>query len=243
MAEPARNADQILVHFYRATVGHADAWRQRMDATTNWAAATTAAMVSVSFSSQAPHFVLLLAIAFDVMFLLMESRRYQVYDLWRRRVQWLHRYFVAPALTGSVSEEEVIATQRAMQDLAQDLGRSIPHLSLRHAVGYRLQRNYGYLFGVAILAWFLKLGLHPTETVTTGELLDRARVGPLIGEGVLALVFSLATLAVVIALQAPSERMVSWTEAPSRWQRWRDRRRPAPRPSMKSDLPSAPMDV
>ena len=60
----------VLVHFYRAVVGHMDVWRQRMDATTNWATATTAAMVTFSFSApESPHFMLLLAVGFDAMFL------------------------------------------------------------------------------------------------------------------------------------------------------------------------------
>lgn len=28
--------DTTLTHVYRAVVGHADVWRERMDATTNW---------------------------------------------------------------------------------------------------------------------------------------------------------------------------------------------------------------
>ena len=81
-----------LAHFYRAVVSHADVWRQRMDATTNWAAATTAAMVTFAFGDPAaPHVVLLLAMAFDAIYLVMESRRYQTYDLWRRRFRTLNR--------------------------------------------------------------------------------------------------------------------------------------------------------
>ena len=94
-----RPSDQVLVHFYRAVVMHMDVWRQRMDATTNWAAATTAGMVTFAFGDpRAPHVVLLLAIAFDVIFLLMESRRYQIYDLWRRRFRTLNQYLIAPVL-------------------------------------------------------------------------------------------------------------------------------------------------
>ncbi|MBA3889238.1 MAG: DUF2270 domain-containing protein, partial [Gemmatimonadaceae bacterium] len=99
-ASPASQAAHPLIaHFYRAVVSHADVWRQRMDATTNWAAATTAGMLTFSFSAAgAPHVVLLLSLAFDVMFLLMESRRYQVYDLWRRRFRTLNRYLIVPVL-------------------------------------------------------------------------------------------------------------------------------------------------
>lgn len=225
MSGETRSSDQVLVHFYRAVVAHADAWRQRMDATTNWAAATTAAMISVSFSGSAPHFVLLLALVFDTMFLLMESRRYQVYDLWRRRVQWLHRYYVAPALSPGAVDPEV--TRARLDELAADLGRTVPHLSLSHAIGYRIQRNYAYLFGVALFAWLLKLSLHP-QSGDPEVVLESARVGILPGATVVALVAGFVLGAVVLAVRAPSEKMVGWVEAPSALHRWRERRR-APR--------------
>lgn len=101
MPEPAPGNSTVVVHFYRALVSHMDTWRQRMDATTNWAAATTAGMITFSFGDPAtPHFVLLLAFAFNCTFLLMEARRYQIFDLWRRRFRLLNRYFVAPELGG-----------------------------------------------------------------------------------------------------------------------------------------------
>ena len=69
---PSPASNPLIAHFYRAVVSHADVWRQRMDATTNWAAATTAGMVTFAFGTPAaPHVVLLLAAAFDLIFLLM----------------------------------------------------------------------------------------------------------------------------------------------------------------------------
>ncbi len=238
---PQRSSDQILVHFYRAVVGHADAWRQRMDATTNWAAATTAGMISVSFSGSAPHFVLLLALAFDTMFLFMESRRYQIYDLWRRRVQWLNRHYVSPALSASAADPEV--TRAKLDELAGDLGRTVPHLSLSHAIGYRIQRNYGYLFAVALLAWMLKLSMHP-QSGDPEVVLESARVGILPGATVVAGVIAFVLGAAFLALRAPSDKMVGWEEAPSRMHRWRERRRaPRGKELQGGEVPTGPTDV
>src|SRR5690606_31821687 len=126
----------VLVHFYRALVTHMDVWRQRMDATTNWAAATTAAMVTFSFSTpDSLHFTLLLAAGFDVMFLLMESRRYQIFDVWRRRFRLLNRYIIAPEL-GAASGDAAMQAE-ALRRVGIDLGRLVPNLSLLQAVGYR----------------------------------------------------------------------------------------------------------
>lgn len=227
-----RSSDQVLVHFYRAMVGHADAWRQRMDATTNWAAATTAAMISVSFGSHMPHFILLLALVFDTMFLLMESRRYQLYDLWKRRVQWLNRYYIVPALSPGAADPE--ATRARLADLAADLGRTVPHISLAHAIGYRIQRNYGYLFGVALSGWLLKLSMHPASD-DPEVVLESARVGIIPGAAVVALVILFVLGATFLALRAPSEHMVGWVQSPSRLNRWRDRRGPRATKTLEKD--------
>lgn len=161
-------------------------------------------------SATAPHFVLLLALAFDTMFLFMESRRYQIYDLWRRRVQWLNRYYISPALSSSI--------------------------------GYRIQRNYGYLFGVALLAWMLKLSMHP-QSGEPEVVLERARVGILPGATVVALVVAFVLGAALLALRAPSDKMVGWEEAPSRLRRWRERRRPPPGKEREGDdVPPLPLE-
>lgn len=210
----------VYVHFYRAVVGHMDVWRQRMDATTNWAAATTAAMVTFTFGAvDSPHFVLLLAIAFDCMFLLMESRRYQVFDLWRRRFRVLNRHLIAPVLTGQ-DPDGATEQREALERVAVDLGSLVPHLPLSHAVGYRIRRNYAYLFVVAALAWTLKLEVHPRPAAGMSELVARAAVGGLPGVAVIAGLGLLIVLLFVLAVRAPSERMLNWADVPSPLDRW-----------------------
>lgn len=220
MAEGPDFSHPVMVHFYRAVVSHMDVWRQRMDATTNWAAATTAAMVTFSFGSESsPHFVLLLALGFNGVFLLMESRRYQIFDLWRRRFRVLNRYMIAPVLTGGASSSP--AEQReALARVAEDLGRMVPHLPLTHAMGYRIRRNYAHLFIVALVAWLLKLEVHPVPTVSLRELVGRAAVGVIPGPPVIALLAGAGLGVVVLALRAPSEQMLGWADVPSPLDRW-----------------------
>lgn len=207
-------ADPVLIHFYRALVGHMDVWRQRMDATTNWAAATTAAMVTFSFSSAStPHFVLLLALGFNATFLLMESRRYQIFDLWRRRFRSLNRHMIAPVLSGTEPDAE--ARAEALAGVAADLGRLVPHLSLAQAAGYRIRRNYGYVFAVNTVAWLLKLEVHPTPTDSTAEFLSRAAVGIIPAAAVITAVAASMALGLMLAARAPSEQMLHWADVPS----------------------------
>jgi len=209
----------VLVHFYRAVVSHMDVWRQRMDATTNWAAATTAVMVTFTFgSANSPHFVMLLAFGFNGVFLLMESRRYQIFDLWRRRFRLLNRHLIAPILAGGPNDGA--EQKEALGRLADDLGRMIPHLSLGQAVGYRVRRNYGYLFIVTVVSWFLKLEVHPDAAVGAGHLIERAAIGNVAG-GLIVAILALVVLALFIfAVRAPSEQMLNWADVPSPLQRW-----------------------
>ena len=185
---PVDPTHPVMVHFYRAVVGHADVWRQRMDATTNWAAATTAGMVTFAFGDpRAPHVVLLLAIAFDVIFLLMESRRYQIYDLWRRRFRTLNQYLIAPVLAPGETRDPAVIEENLAR-IATDLGRTVPHLSLMNAVGYRLRRNYAYLLSVAVVGWVVKLALHSEGATDSAGLFDRAAIGGIPGTVVTAVV-------------------------------------------------------
>ncbi|HEX6134329.1 MAG TPA: DUF2270 domain-containing protein [Longimicrobiales bacterium] len=215
---PERSGDTVLVHFYRAVVAHMDVWRLRMDATTNWAAVTLAAMITFSFSTlSAPHYVLLLALVFQFVFLLMESRRYQTFDLWRHRFRMLNRAFIVPALDGMQPEDAGTAELRV---LARDLGRTVPHLSLLHAAGYRVRRNYGYLFALTLLAWLLKLEVHPDPAGSAPELIRRAAIAFVPGWLTIGTVSGVSVALLLLAVRAPTHDIVDWETTSSRWQQW-----------------------
>jgi uncharacterized membrane protein len=166
-----------------------------------------------------PHFVLLLALGFNSVFLLMESRRYQTFDLWRRRFRLLNRYMIVPVLTEGAGTN--LDEQRAgLARVAEDLGRMVPHLDLSHAMGFRIRRNYAYLFGVGFVAWLLKLEVHPVPTDKLSELVERAAVGVIPGSGVFALLAVVLTGMLTLALRAPSEQMLNWADIPSPLNRW-----------------------
>src|SRR5690554_1657674 len=133
MTEPST----AVIHFYRASSAHADVWRQRLDITTNWAIVTNAAVLSFSLSNpQTPHFVLLTVLFIDVFFLIMESRRYQVYNMWHHRVRVLQQYVFAEALSGHQCENNE-AIDANLTELAEHLGDSTPRISLLNAIGDR----------------------------------------------------------------------------------------------------------
>lgn len=216
-----RSADPVLIHFYRAVVAHMDVWRQRMDATTNWAAATSAGMITFTFGSvTAPHYVLLIALAFQLVFLLMESRRYQIFDLWRRRFRTLNRMFIVPSLQGTP-----LADDAALQALARDLGRTVPHLSLVHAVGYRVRRNYGYLFVITLVGWLLKLEMQPQPARSVAVLLERATIAFLPGWLVVGVAIAAMAAVLWLALIATGSDILDWEEVAPPLHRWTAGRR------------------
>lgn len=209
------NPPQVLVHLYRAAVSHADTWRQRLDATTNWAVITTAAVLTFSFGNvNTPHFVMLLALLFVVFFLLMESRRYQAYNLWQRRIRVLHRAIIVPALK---PPEEVDAelVSVLLKKLADDIGSWFPAIPLWAAMGYRVRRNYGPLITLILLTWLLKLYAHPEGAHTMLEYVDRAAVGLIPGVVVMVGTGIFLLACVLLALAAPSEQMKEWSLLPA----------------------------
>ncbi len=210
-----RNPPGVLVHLYRAAVAHADIWRQRLDATTNWAVITTAAVLTFSFGNPAsPHFVVLLALLFVLFFLFMESRRYQAYNLWQRRIRVLHRAIVVPALKDpeDVDEELVHALLRK---LADDFATWFPALPLWAALGYRIRRNYGPLITLILLTWLLKLYIHPRVAAHVQDYVSRAHVGLVPGLVVLIGVGVFFVCLVLLALSAPTEQMKEWSSLPA----------------------------
>jgi uncharacterized membrane protein len=210
-----QNPPQVLVHLYRAAVTHADIWRQRLDATTNWAVITTAAVLTFAFSNRdTPHFVMLLALLFVLFFLYMESRRYQAYNLWQRRIRVLHRALIVPALKSKEEVDHELVTL-LLRRLADDFATWFPALPLWAALGYRLRRNYGPLITLILLTWLLKLYIHPTVSHEWADYVASAAVGLVPGSVVLigTGVFFLALI--LLALSAPSEQMKEWSSLPA----------------------------
>lgn len=202
----------LLAHFYRASMLHADVWRQRLDATTNWAVVTTAAVLTFAFGAgQAPHYVVLMGLVITVFFLMMESRRYQVYHVWEIRLRLLHRYVVAPALRG----EAVSEAAEGLGEIARHLADTRPRIPLYRAMGYRIRRNYGPLFTIVLLAWGLKLWSSPEPAPDFGAFVGRASVGVLPGAWILLGAAGFFLLAVIAAASAPSEHLVDWSEEAS----------------------------
>jgi len=166
----------VMVHFYRGEVARSTAWRARLDATTNWAVVTMAAMLSFAFASpQNPHILLLLSNLVIFSYLLIEARRYRYFEVYRARVRMLEENFLIPVITRQL--ESPMVTWREM--VAMDLDLPKYKTTLIEAVGFRLRRNYVSIFLIILGAWVIKLLMHPTMVTSGSEVWDRMAVGPI----------------------------------------------------------------
>ena len=95
---PANSAEatNAMIHYYRAEMGRMNAWRSRLDLTSNWAITVVAAMLSVSLSTPtAHHGVLVFAMVLVLLLLVIEARRYRFFDVYRNRVRRMERNYFA----------------------------------------------------------------------------------------------------------------------------------------------------
>jgi hypothetical protein len=98
----------------------------------------------------------------------------------------------------------------------------VPEISLFGAAGYRIRRNYGYLFLVTLVAWVLRLELEAGPGTSLSAVVAQAQIGGISG----------AVVAGAVLLPAPSVARSwpswlrpsgCWTGRPSRRRscRWR----------------------
>ncbi|MFZ1702057.1 MAG: DUF2270 domain-containing protein [Pyrinomonadaceae bacterium] len=172
-----------MVHFYRGEVQRSNVWRNRLDATTNWAVITAGATLSFVFSSpDNPHFAIPINSILVSIFLFMEARRYRYYEVWANRVRVLETGYFAPMLSHRTIPPDKEWAEHISADLLS------PHftISVWEAVGRRLRANYLWIFILLAMSWTLKIYIHPSPIPTTSEadrkifwdlLFQRATVG------------------------------------------------------------------
>jgi uncharacterized membrane protein len=197
-----------LSHFYRGEMYRSTVWRTRLDITTNWAIITTAAFLSFGFGHpDIPHFVIILATIFVLFFLIIESRRYKYFDLWRWRVALISENFFATMFVPSKNPIH--------EDWRELLSRDLQHprfkMTFLEAFGRRLRRNYSWIFIVLATCWVTKVSIHPTPVEHFSDILKRADVFHLIpGWLVIAIgvVFNMSLFIVALVTLKPREEVV-----------------------------------
>jgi uncharacterized membrane protein len=147
----------VMAHFCRGEIHRSTSWRHRLDATTNWAVLTAAGMLSFSFGSpQNPHVVLLLSNLVVLSYLIIEARRYRYFEVYRARVRMLEENFLVPVVTRQLDPPMMSWHEMVAMDL--DLPKY--KTTLFEAVGFRLCRNFVWIFLILTGGWFVKLLIH-----------------------------------------------------------------------------------
>ncbi|HEX9639205.1 MAG TPA: DUF2270 domain-containing protein [Acidobacteriota bacterium] len=165
-----------LIHFYRGELSRANAWRARIDQTTNWAVAVIAGLLSFAFGAEDhDHVTLLLGNLLVLVFLFFEARRFRRYDAWYARVRMIEENFYLPILLRDL----VSPMEKWRATVAEDLMTPCYKISLQEAFGIRLARNYIWLFLIVLIGWLAKITIHPTPNVPLQELYQRMAVGPI----------------------------------------------------------------
>ena len=193
-----------MVHFYRGEMHRSQIWRTRLDTTTNWAVLTTAAMMTFAFGDPShPHIILLLSNVLITVFLCHEARRFRYFAVYRARVRMVEENFFLPILT-----RQLVSPSRDWGErIARDLDQPKFKTTFFEAIGFRLQRNYLWIYLILLGGWLLKLFIHPTEARSLATLYERMAVGPIPSWMVLLICLSFCGL-IAAALVASHRRGV-----------------------------------
>ncbi len=188
----ASEATTAMIHYYRAEMSRVNAWRARLDLTSNWAITVMAALLSVTLSTPAAHHGLsLFAMLIILLLLCVEARRYRFFDVYRMRVRQFERHYFGQ-LFGPETERGV---EPWLLMLAQDLRHPRFRITFWRALQRRLRRNYIWMFLILLFAWVLKIASPDLQAGAAQDpsrpfdmVVAHAAIGPLPGWIVLGLV-------------------------------------------------------
>lgn len=202
MVDQSTGLGSVVAHLYRGEIDRAVNWRNRLDSTTNWAVTIIAAILAYAFSSEdVSHSIILVAMLIGVVFLLIEARRFQRYDVWRSRVRSMQENLFANALDPSQGTEQ----RDWRRQLSEDYRRPDVKMPIQAALAHRLRRVYlPLLLGLGVV-WLVRL--HGED----GPLVGAARVANTPGWVVVGVVSVLYAGLFVVAF-GPFAQTTSETE-------------------------------
>jgi len=190
------NVVNALIHLYRAEMGRLTTYRVRLDTTTNWAITTSALVISFTFANpQIPHVAILFLLFLDYFFLQVEARRFRAYESSRYRIHVIERFFYPQMLGAAVRS----GWTDHLVDVLQSPGLTVNFFG---AVGWRLRRNYLWIYAVVLLAWIAKLYVQAAPPESAADWLDRVAFGAIPGWLIALAVASFVAYLVAVAAWA-----------------------------------------
>eukprot|EP00053_Salpingoeca_punica_P011834 m.105414 g.105414 ORF g.105414 m.105414 type:complete len:426 (+) comp15797_c0_seq1:379-1656(+) len=140
-----------LIHFYRGELGRMVVYRARLDTTTNWAVSTTSVLMVFSMNSDVPHWMFGLILLLNMLFLLIESRRWALFSASQQKVKLMERHFITENLLFDMPQYEWSA------QLASLLQERVVRSFNWYCIYVRFVRNYSLLFLLVYCGWIVKL--------------------------------------------------------------------------------------
>lgn len=192
------NTTNALIHLYRAEVGKMTAYRQRLDMTTNWSVVTTAGLASFALGDPTnSHATFLFAMFMNYFFLRLEARRFRTYEIAHHRVRIMERFFY-PAMLGDRVDPGW------HQLLLAELAKPRSPMSRADATGWRLNRNYLWIYAAVLFAWLAKLDLDQPKgwVLEFPDALSLADIGSFPGWAVFLVVGCFYAYLIVLAVRA-----------------------------------------
>lgn len=203
-----------VTHLYRGELERANAWRIRLDTTTNWSIVSVMGILSFAFGvREHSSAAIILGMYLVLAFLHLEARRYRYFDVWKNRVRMIEENFYGPLLRRQLESPR----ERWGSLVAADL--LAPHFKISYlqALRTRLLRNYLFLFLLLLAGWLIKVWLQPARPGL--GLLERLTAPPvpwLLPLGMVAILYLfLAAVAIFVPPIREPERE-HWSEAESR---------------------------
>ena len=154
MVDRSTGLGSVVAHLYRGEVAREISWRERLDSTTNWAVTVIAGILAYAFSSDdVAHSIVLVGMGVGIVFLLIEARRFQQYDVWRARVRSMQENLFANALDPSGGVEQ----RDWRRQLSEDYRTPTVKMPFRTALAHRLRRVYLPLLSGLLFVWLFRL--------------------------------------------------------------------------------------
>ncbi|WP_254532875.1 DUF2270 domain-containing protein [Natrinema gelatinilyticum] len=178
MVDQSTGLGSVMAHCYRGEMSRVTTWRQRLDETTKWAVMILAGLLAYGFSTSGTPAVLLAGIVVVAIFLVIEARRYQDYDIYRARVRLLQENLIANALDPSQGVEH----RNWRRELSEDFRNPTLKTPYLEALSRRLRRVYLALLFVLLAAWLFRL----TTFGGDGTWVSNATIGSVPGYIVIA---------------------------------------------------------
>ncbi len=203
--ESMGNIQTFMIHLYRSETGRELAMRSRLDVTIGGAVVVTSGLIPFAFSGpDASHIFLLGNGLLVLVFLLVEARRFQIYEMVKQRVRKIEQHYIAPLINQISLEPKVMEhPPHVHHDLVDTLLHYKAPISHFEAVVWRMRNVYIFLFGVIYVVWLQKILGERTDQPFWDYVNQQAEVGSISGTVVFFVVTALMLAAVGLSLYVP----------------------------------------